>query len=199
MLISISHWLLLVEGVADSIDLLSHPLGICLQANDSFLQTPALPFLALGASGPTFGKLHPPWLFSYNYGCEFVDKYSAPSPLHCKGFKDGVSASGQSGNSAKCPSQMLTCTPLSPHNTLTDPPFFLITLSTFFPCLRSWNLIPLPSYPPAPRKIPCHLPRIPVVLPLAFSHSPSFLPAPLFFWAFSFWVSLLPRTKDLNI
>lgn len=33
---------------------------------------------------------------------------------HSKGFKNGVSASSQSGNSAKFPSQMLICTPLSP-------------------------------------------------------------------------------------
>lgn len=73
---------------------------------------------------------------------------------HSKGFKDGVRASSQSGNSAEFPSQMLTCTPLSPHSILTDPPFFLIILSTFFPCVRSWvktfnSPSIIPSTPPA--------------------------------------------------
>lgn len=48
MLISIFHWLLLVEGVADSIGFLTHLLGIHLYTKGSFLKTLALPFLALG-------------------------------------------------------------------------------------------------------------------------------------------------------
>lgn len=86
MLISIFHWLLLVEGVADSIGFLTYLLGIHLYTKGSFLKTLALPFLALGASGPTFReslkcwKLIPFWLPSYNDGCELMDKYPAASP-----------------------------------------------------------------------------------------------------------------------
>lgn len=41
MLISVFCWLLLVEGVAESIGFLPHPLGIHLCAKGSLLQTPA--------------------------------------------------------------------------------------------------------------------------------------------------------------
>lgn len=99
-----------------------------------------------------------------------------------KGFKDSISASSQSGNSAKFPSQMLICTPLSPHNILTDPPFFLIMLSTFFPCIRSWiKTFNSPSIIPfIPLQVTCHLPANPYCSSSGLQPFP-FPPTPLFF------------------